>query len=392
MNGKNMHGQQKKSMRICVLIDAWEPIWGGGQTHVWEISTRLVRDYNCEIDIYTRALQNETGEKYVRNEVFLNGRLRIFRVGPVTPFFTLWGRLGWFLTVIKVVFRQHSRNSYTLIHAHSYTAAVPAKLLRWWLKIPVVFTVHAANHLDKNKWNMTSFIERILLTQIKFDQLISVSRHFLKYSNVNKEIIVIPNGVDTAIFDEIESKSHPGVRILWVGRFDPVKGLDILFRALKQIVTTDVFIELVLVGSGHFEAHYKNLAKQLGIYSYIKWKGKLTGTSLVEEYKNSDIFVLPSLSEGFPVTILEAWAAKLPVIVTDVGDNALLIKNGINGYIVRPGNTQELAEVMDRARINPQLKKMGQQGYSMVKKKYSWEKNVQTTWEIYKNLSHIKFA
>ena len=93
MNGKELLNKQKDSIRVCTLIDAWEPVWGGGQTHVWEITQRLVRKYSYSIDIFTRALKDNK-KSYTTKTVFHKGKLRLFRVGPTTSFFNIFLTLG----------------------------------------------------------------------------------------------------------------------------------------------------------------------------------------------------------------------------------------------------------------------------------------------------------
>jgi len=71
-------------MRICVLIDVWEPIWGGGPQHVWKMSQILATKYKCEIDVYTRSLRD--GYQFSSNQSFLKNKLKIIRIGPLTSF------------------------------------------------------------------------------------------------------------------------------------------------------------------------------------------------------------------------------------------------------------------------------------------------------------------
>jgi len=73
-------------MRIGMIIDAWFPHFGGGQVHAWELSRRLVLNHGCEIDIVTRTLRDEHGVPHVNHETHLDGRLRVWRLGPPQPF------------------------------------------------------------------------------------------------------------------------------------------------------------------------------------------------------------------------------------------------------------------------------------------------------------------
>ncbi len=96
---------------------------------------------------------------------------------------------------------------------------------------------------------------------------------------------------------------------------------------------------------------------------------------------------MSSYAEGQPITLLEAWAAKLPVVVTRVGDNPQMVKHGVNGYLVEPGNPQSLAQELLKLLQSPlKAKRLGLNGYAMVKRSYSWDKVVEQTYSVYESL------
>ncbi len=331
-----------RKLNVAILIDAWFPFFGGGQVHVRELTKRMTTD--CEFTIY-----HSKSSGYLQR--------------------TLWS--------IKVIFElinDHQEKKFDLIHAHAYISGIPAKALSLFLNIPVVFTVHGCNILDLNKLNKKRknaikfpifkyHLEKLLLTGISYDRQISVTNHFLQYKNINKKITVIPNGVDVNEFDKIIKRKRRQFTIIYVGRDDYIKGREYLIKALTTIKKKFSGIKLVEIS-----------------------KGEKTGKSLIKEYKKSHLFVLPSLSEGHPLTMLEAWAANLPVIVTNVGDNAKMVKQSLNGYLVPPGDSEALITAILKAYNNPDLEALGKEGYNLVKEKYSWEKAAKKTLKVYKEV------
>ena len=376
-------------MNVCVLIDAWEPIWGGGQAHVWEISRRLVANYDCRIDVFTRSLIDESGKKFTKTEKFFRSKLTLRRVGPSTHFFSLFGRLIWMFTVLVAIWRNHQKQPYTLIHAHAYSAAIPGKLLNLILHIPIVFTVHGANNLELNQQNAITLIEKWLLTKIYFDREISVTKSFLRYPNVNKNIAVIPNGVNMSLFTSLrKSPAKSGFfTLLWVGRFDKVKAIDVLIKAFKKVVEVNKNVKLILIGYGYEEQSLKLLVQELRLTPYVAFVGKRKPKEIIQYYLSADIYVLPSNSEGLSISLLEAWAAKLPVIATTVGDHALLVKDKVNGFLVQPGDSTSLAATILKARSSRALKKMGVNGYNLVRTTYTWERATKQTNQVYQSLT-----
>lgn len=380
-------------MKICVIIDAWEPIWGGGQTHVWEISKCLVLHFGYEIDIYTRQITDGSDKKYTAIESHFDSKLRIIRIGPSQSVFSLLGRMIWVLTVSYQIVKLHRRSAYSLLHAHAYISAIPGRIVQMLTRIPLVYTVHGSHLMDHGKRSINYYIEKFLLTQIKYDAEISVSKSFTKYANVNKNILCISNGVNIDRFDSYKAKKRKNNSFvfLWVGRFDWTKGIDILFGAFAKLAKNNRNkIMLRLVGYGYKMREYQNLAKTLGIQQKVVFAGKKSGKDLIREYKSADVFVLPSLVEGQAVTLFEAWAAKLPVIASDAGDHASIVKPGKNGYLVPAGENSALFESMFAALKNKKLEKLGRSGYLTTKKLFSWEKSAATQHRIYKQLGHYE--
>ena len=378
-------------MRLAVVIDVWEPLWGGVQVHILGLSRRLVRDYGCQVDIHTIDFSSEAKVAYPPVESYDSGRLRIIRAGKPRKFSYL-SRLAWTLDVVRSVQDYHRAAPYHLIHAHGYLPGLPGKVLSKLLGIPVVFTVHGSNLLDLNQKSPLSLVEYILLTKIKYDLVISVSQSFLKHPNVNK-VVVIPNGVDLAEFQRLASKfprpgDQPFFKMLYVGRLHKLKGLDLLLQALAELkeFMRERKAKLFFVGDGQEENYLKTLAQKLAIADLVVFTGKILGEGLLEEYLSADLFILPSLSEGQPLTLLEAGAARLPVLATDVGDNRLLVQNGVNGYLIPPGDLGALKEKIVQALESNGLKQLGEAGHQLVKEKYSLEETARQTFAAYQRV------
>lgn len=355
-------------MKICMLIDVYLPYLGGGQVHTKELIKHLKRNHSCQIDLYTQSSIN------------------------------LFSRLFWCFKVIPQVFIAHQKKKYHLIHAHAYLAAFPAKIISLLTNTPLVFTVHGVgiDAWQKRKKKMFSAIlqkaEEFILLRIKYNHQITVSRNFLKYSNVNKNISVISNGVDIKKFDQIKGIKKNKNKILFVGRIHWEKGIEYLLTAMPEIIKVFPNVKLHIIGSGNKcqISGVKSQISKLKIQNNVNLRGELSSENLIKEYKSSRLFILPSLYEGQPLTLLEAWAAELPVVVTNVGANPDFVKHGINGYLVKSGDSNLLAKTMIKALKNPKLFLMGQKGYQLVKEKYTWQKTAQKTYQVYQKCLKTK--
>lgn len=374
-----------------MIIEAWKPLWGGGQAHVLELAKKLSTNHNCQIDIYTMNLKDENDKTQQRIEKVGNDdNIKIIRTGNTRDFSSLKDRILWIFDVIREIKHSHNKNSYDLIHAQATLPGIPGRILKTLLGVPIIYTVHGTNSFDIKKKNFFYFMEKFLFTVIKYDVQISVSKNILQHKNRNTPVI-IPNGVDLDKFKCTGTeKINKKFELLFVGRLDKIKGIDILLVALskikKYLIKQNVIIHLV--GYGYDEKKIKKQAQELQLEKIVNFKGKVTGSKLINIYCHSDLFILPSLSEGQPLTLLEAWATKLPVIVTDVGDNKYFIKTGINGYIIPPGNPEMLAQTIIKAINNPYLKRMGINGYNSIKNNYTWTQIAKKTYEVYKVTVH----
>lgn len=356
----------KKKLNVAILVDAWFPFIGGAQKQIQETTRIWQKTNKLSFKIFHACSSN----------VFL----RVFWTFYVIP---------------QVLYFHFFQKRFGLIHAHAFLAGLPAKFLSVILRIPVVFTIHGTGI---NAWQemkpgfsgkIKKKIEEFLVFKIKYDGQISVSSDVLKLSNVNKNIFVIPNGVNVGDFDKVKVKKAPGFKLIFVGRLHPQKGVVYLIKAMNFVVKKHPQVYLHLIGEGRLLKSLKQQVKTLNLEEYIKFRGRIMGRKLIKEYKSSHLFILPSLYEGQPLTLLEGWVAKLPVVVTRVGENPAMVKEGINGYLIEPGNAKNLAQAIIKAIKNQNLEKLGRNGYRLVKKEYSWREVAMQTLRVYKEVLNL---
>ncbi|MDH3973183.1 MAG: glycosyltransferase family 4 protein [Deltaproteobacteria bacterium] len=380
-------------MRIAVIIDIWEPLIGGSQSHVREIAYRLVNNHGFEVDIFTRSLIYNS-RTCKDNEEYFHGKLRIIRVAPATRLSNTWGRIATLWTVAWKVAVENRKKDYDLIHAHSILGGAMGKVASYLTGKPLIFTVHGSMNLDRGVKNIDYFIEKWILTQISYDKLISVAKGFLKYRNVNKNIEIIPNGVSIHDFDMIRGETKADyLKIIFVGRLHWQKGIDTLIEAIKilkdkqETLLDRKKVQLHLIGYGFDMSKYKKMTSRYGLNEQIIFRGKIRGENLIREYKSSHLFILPSLCEGQPITFLEAMASKLPVLTTHAADNADILSSE-TGWKVEANNPEALANKLAEI-INLDkniLAKMGIRGYETVKSNYTLDNLVTKTIDAYKSL------
>jgi len=373
-------------MRIAVVIDAWAPIVGGGQTQVWELSTRLVQNFGYEIDIFTRDL-GEKEHQFKPIESYYDNKLRVIRVGPRVPFFSFFGRVVTISTLTLKIIEMHKQKKYDLIHAHVYLGALVGKLASYFTHLPLVLTVHGTNLTDMNASGLSAWLEKQICFAWKYNHVIGVGNGYKKYKNVNKALSIIPNGVDVAAFDKVLAVKEKYFKILFVGRLEWTKGVDILIQAIGKLREKN--IQLYIVGYGYEEEKYRKMVKDAHLENVIFFKGRLTKEDLISEYKSSNLYVLSSRTEGDSLTIKEAWAAQLPVIATRCNAPEFYVEDGVDGWLVEKENPEALSKKISKVidMDKTVFEGVGNKGYEKVRQQFTWEMAAQKTNDVYMSMS-----
>jgi len=220
--------------------------------------------------------------------------------------------------------------------------------------------------------NMVVFLSNAEKNQIK-----------IKLGFIPKNHTIIPTGVviKKVKKEDIEKIKKEfnlnGVIITFVGRLIAVKGVDLLIKAVKDIKHK---INVLIVGDGPERENLENMIKNLGLNRKVIFAGWRTDIPAI--LRATDIFVLPSYSEGLPIALLEAMAAGKACVVTDIG---LPVKNGENAIVIKPGNVAELKEALEYLIENKELReKLGKNAKNEASK-FSWNKAAKKYYILLKN-------
>jgi glycosyltransferase involved in cell wall biosynthesis len=288
------------------------------------------------------------------------------------------------LHALRDIVLQHDIN---LIHAHDYKSDFFAYLVRWWLwrrRIVLISTAHAWVMLGRRG----AFYRRLdLWLMCRFDHLIAVSHataaEMVTAGVPRQRISVIHNGIDTEAWSlhrtTSDLRDELGLRqafpvVGYVGRIMPEKDLDTWLRAAALVGQQYPQARFVLVGEGRDGqtlSYLRQLAGTLGIAERVSFPGYRE--HLLPVYATFDLFVLSSLREGLPNSILEAMALGLPVVTTDVAGAKELVLDGQTGFVVPQRDAHSLAQailaVLDDER---RRRAMGQAGRERVERKFSF--------------------
>jgi glycosyltransferase involved in cell wall biosynthesis len=286
-----------------------------------------------------------------------------------------------------------------IIHAHSFSGNISPSFLFAAPKnnIPVVVTPPAFGQYTfpqitfRKPYRVISWLKAWFHQKLRkryVDFFICPSNIFAehlknKVSINSNKVKVVPHFIEWESFTETKNPNNKN--ILYIGRLSEEKGIEYLIHAIPKISREHPEIELHIIGEGNIKQNLNDLTNKLEIEDKVLFHGYLPHDNLAIMYRKSSVFVLPSVCmENAPLTILEAMSQGTPVITTNIGGQAELVKNGVNGLLVKPGDPEDLAEKICNILNDKELaREMGENGIKIVEENYTPEKHLRRLIEIY---------
>jgi glycosyltransferase involved in cell wall biosynthesis len=207
------------------------------------------------------------------------------------------------------------------------------------------------------------------------------------------KIEIVPNGIDLSEYENLpergEFRRKYSIRenekiVLYLGRIHKIKGIDLLVEAFADLINELDDVRLVIVGADDgFLSMLKKQIEDLNINNRILFTGLLPEKDKLRAYVDADVYVLPSVYETFPVTVLEACICGTPVIVTDRCGTANIVNDNNVGYVVEY-NKDQLQDAIFKILTDVELRRyLGESGKKLVREKLSWDIVVEQLEKIY---------
>ena len=245
--------------------------------------------------------------------------------------------------------------SFDLIHCHmSWTSGYVGARLKEELDVPYLLTVHANRNWFREQ--LDSDNDRLTRAWTDADRLIRVNRRDRsKLDPYNDDVVHLPNGYDTDIFERVPTESareRLGIDgdtpvVFALGTLKPRKGFQHLMRAMTRVRDAEPDARLVIGGQGGMRDELESLAAELGIADRTDLLGYVESETLNDWMNAADLMVLPSYSESFGVVQLEAMACGTPVVATKNGGSEEVITSDDYGLLVEgPESHDELADAV----------------------------------------------
>lgn len=365
-----------KRIKVLVATPHFSSETGGVSSHTYNLYKRLVSNYNCRVVVVT------TEKKGLPNAI---SGMKIYKL-PVsfklsnTPINPLW-----FFSIKRII--NNEKPDVVIGHTPVPFLADMAALAS--SNTPYLVKYHHAGSMVKGSFPVDLLIKFYESTLLKYtfnkSRVIIASSDFLKNNFLKRYLqktVTITPGVDMNTFEPKQTSAKNRIMVVTnMNKSERYKGLKYILKAMPLILKIIDDAKLIIVGDkGDDTNYYKSMSEDLGIEESVIFKGKLPHSEMVGQYQNVNVEVLPSLFDSCPNMLLEAMATKLPVVGTSISGIPYLIKDGVNGFLFPPKDYKKLAEAVVRILSDPKkAKKMGENGYEIVKAKYGWDKQVKRT-------------
>ena len=399
------------SYHTCPLATLGGKDTGGMNVYVRDLTLQLGR-MGIHVDVFTRSQDEHV--PHVLHDLGFGNRVVHIPAGPEHPLpkQALVDHIPEFVAGIQA-FAAEKGIEYDLIHSHYWMSGIAASILKDAWGVPIVHMFHTLGamknriarnaeeregqyRVDGEKQVLARANRIIVATPAERSQL-----QFLYQADAG-QMVIIPPGVDTSRFypiPEDEARAYIGVKpdecmALFVGRIEPLKGIDTVMKAVAQMGMHDAkhpFYVAIIGGEPDAVpeemteemARLQNMCDELCLGQMTLFLGKRAQDTLPYYYSAAEVLLMPSHYESFGMVALEAMACGTPVIASQVGGLAYLVQDGKTGYHVPYDSPDVLSEKLGALLSDGELrKKMGEQAAAYARD-YAWGRIAERIVKVY---------
>jgi glycosyltransferase involved in cell wall biosynthesis len=368
---------------------------GGGEVHLLSLISKLRRD---KYNIFVAYPASGPFEELLRGK-------------PVTPICvkSLRGKYEPFSVI--AIMRLIKKYEIRVVHAYepksAFVAMIAAKLLKVAAKI---YTAHLPCFTPYWKERGLRYLRdqirflRDTLTSHLADKIIAVSEE-IREEKIERQhisphkVVTILNGVDSNMFSPTSGdenyiyeefnipKGTPTIGI--VARLEPHKGHVYLLKAMSIVIDRIPDVRLLIIGEGWYEQELRKVVRDYHLEKLVIFTG--FQRDIAKVLSGLKAVVLPSLHESTNLSLIEAMLLKKPVISTSIPSHLNIVEDGINGFLVRPGDPESIARSLIRLlKDNELIREMGEKGREIALKRFNLVRMVKETEELYTQMLHEK--
>jgi len=384
-------------LKILMVIPWYSPIVAGAEVFAQEVSEELVRRGH-HVEVLTRGARMSSGGMLPKKEV-VNG-VHVHRIlsrlcdgsshstqSPVNAALSV---------PVLAVHTGHLLRKLQpdILHSHVFPAGVAATLGSLGKRVANIYSEQQAGFKDYHPFLDNAFGHGLQSWINRRSSVVHATSQagatFAREHRAHKAV-VIPNGVHLpTAFSEKEWQQGDTLRICTVSRLEYKNGIDLVLRAAAALAARGIVkqIHVDILGDGSALASLKQLCDELELTEQVSFHGYIAHHNIWSYLQESHLFVRPSRQEGFGISFLEAMAAGVITIGTDVGGIPDILQDGNNGYLAKADDLESLIDVIGKALKQadtwPTLR---QQARRDVTEKFQWDRITDSIEDLYYNLT-----
>jgi glycosyltransferase involved in cell wall biosynthesis len=387
-------------MNILLLSQFFSTTKGGGE-YVFSLIAKSLAEQGHVVWVITNKVKNEVYpiQKNI-NFTFVPPLLE-YKGGLPLGFYE---NITYVINTINKGLRVIKNERIDIIHSNNFSPALAGSILSALSRTPHITTVHDVFSLcGKNYWKLwgkqnnssrvnvmlAPFFEKMIVKSkcAAIHTVSEATKEDLLQFGTKKPIYVIPNSIEvsnTIILEPIP------LQFIYIGRLVFYKNLEVVIKAISLVKKTHPKILLRIVGDGPHRENLQKLVLDLSLEENIKFSGFVSNEEKLKLLATSQALVFPSLCEGFGLVILESFAQKKPVLVSNVRPLSDIVSDKITGFVIDPHDENKWAEKIIEIIDHPdKTKKMGEAGNEILKKKYNVKNMEKMILEMYNTVIKI---
>ena len=361
---------------LRVVSDLYPYSYGGLGIHAHELS-KSIANKGHEVTVFSCEKENKLYHSIVDGYELYNFK----------PFLNFFGNAiapSMLFSLFKKI------KDFDIIHAHSHLffSTNLTTFVKKFKKTPLIITNHGLVSQTAPINLQKIFLSTIAKwTFINADAVICYTPEMKKEMEIwgipSNNVHVIHNGVNVEHFRPLdENKEYD---IIWIGRYVPGKGVEYLINSISELQKEIKGLKVLMIGSGPLKKNIDKMVSEMDLTNHINFIEKISNIDLPVYYNKSKIFILTSLEEGVPRTLLEAMSCGLPVVCSNLPQLKKLVEGC--GILVPKKDISYIVNVITEIMNNHELaKKLGQNARSRVLEEYSWDDTVNKTLRLYEEL------
>jgi D-inositol-3-phosphate glycosyltransferase len=365
-------------------------------------------EFGLWVDIFTRRTDTQ-----LPRVVELGPRSRLVHLDAGSPQLQPKCRLPLLIPTMTrdlTAFALREGVDYDVLHCHYWVSGLVGVRCRETLRTPVISMFHTLAKVKEQYAQGAGGGDSALRFDGERDVLLdsdaiiggtAIERMQLAtlYGRDPQRFVVIPPGVDAALFrphDEAASRKDLRIDaeqvILFVGRLDPMKQLDLLLRAVAMLPESRRRDLAVVIVGGNDDGDriaaqkYRRMATALGLESHVDMRSNVPQNELPLYYSAATVCAVPSAYESFGMVAIESMACQTPVVAFDLGGLATTVQDGSSGFLAEPGNVADYSRKLAQALSSDSLESMGRQGRRSIGR-YEWSSIAARTMAFYQEVA-----